>query len=158
MAYGIFRSDLMTATKDASKHVFFKIVTTAVENGNVLKIGNLVTGERNSYTYATPTATTALTSIAIISTPELMSNERKTNLNEFINEVGTTARAFMFEKGDVFSVTADALTGTDIAVGNIVELQAGTKLKVVTTLTSGSTKVGTVIAIEGNYYMIRVGD
>lgn len=161
MAYTIFRSDLMTATKDASKHVFFKIVTTAVENGNVLKIGKLVSGERNSYTYATPSANTALTSIAILTSPELMSDERKKNLNEFINEVGVTSRAFMLEKGDVFSVTAEGLTGTDIAVDDIVELQADTKLKVValaTGLTSGSTKVGTIVGIEGDYYRIRVGD
>jgi len=162
MAYTIFRSDLMTATKDASKHVFFKIVTADVENGNVLKIGKLVTGERNSYTYTTPAVNTPLTSIAILTTPELMADERKKNLNEFINEVGTTARAFMLEKGDVFSVTAAGLTNAaTIAVDDIVELAAGTKLKVVasaTGLTSGSTKVGTIIGIEGDYFRIRVGD
>ena len=162
MAYAIIRTDLMSAIKDASKHVFFKIVTTAVENGNVLKIGSLVTGERNTYTYATPAVTTPLTSIAIVTTPELMSDERKKNQNEFINAVGTVARAFMFEKGDVFSVTAEAVTNAaTIAVGDIVELAASTKLKIVasaTGLTSGSTKVGTVIGIEGDYFVIRVGD
>ena len=68
----------------------------------------------------------------------------------------------MFEKGDVFSVTAEAVTNAaTIAVGDIVELAASTKLKIVasaTGLTSGSTKVGTVIGIEGDYFVIRVGD
>lgn len=162
MAYAIIRTDLMSATKDASKHVFFKIATTAVENGNVLKIGSLVTGERNVYTYATPAVDTPLTAIAILTTPELMSDERKKNLNEFRNEVDTIARGFMVEKGDTFSVTTDAVTNAaTIAVGDIVELAASTKLKVVaaaTGLTSGSTKVGEVINIEGNYFVIRVCD
>jgi len=161
MAYAIFNSDLMTAITDASKHVFFKITGTGVQNGNVVKIDSLVSGERNVYTYATPEANTPLTSVAILTTPELMSDERKKNLNEFINEVGTVARGFMFEKGDVFSVTVDGLTGTDIAAGDIVELDASTKLKVVakaTGLTSGSTKVGTVIEVVGDVVRIRVGD
>ena len=161
MAYAIFNSDLMTAITDASKHVFFKITGSAVQNGNVVKIGTLVSGERNVYTYETPARDTALTAIAILTTPELMSDERKKNLNDFINDVDTIARGFMFEKGDVFSVTTDGLTGTDIAAGDIVELAASTQLKVVaalTGLTAGSTKVGTVIEVVGNVVRIRVGD
>lgn len=161
MAFAIFNSDLMTATTDASKHVFFKITSSAVQNGSVVKIGALVSGERNSYTYTAPIAATPITAIAILTSPELMSDERKKNLNEFTNEVGTTARGFMVEKGDVFSLTTDGLTGSEIAVGDIVELAAATKLKVVasaTGLTSGSTKVGTVIEVVSNVIRIRVGD
>lgn len=158
MAYAVINTDLMSATKDASKHVSFKIVSTAVENGNVLRIGSLADGERQVYQYSTPAVNTALTSIAILVTPELVADERKKALSDFRNEVGDIALGFMLEKGDVFTVTAEALTGSSIAVGNIVELQAGTKLKVVSSLTSGSTKVGSVIAIENGKYRIRVSD
>lgn len=158
MAYAVINTDSMSATKDASKHVCFKIVNTALENGSVVKIGSLVTGERQLYTYSTPQASTPLTSIAILVTPELVADERKKALSDFRNEVGDKALGFMLEKGDVFTITAEGLTGTSIAVGNVVELQANTKLKVVATATSGSTKVGSVIAIENGKYRIRVGD
>ena len=57
--------------------------------------------------------------------------------------------------GDIFSVSKEALDG-EAAVGSVVEAQAGTKLKVVKTATSGSTTVGKVMAIEGNYFVIEV--
>ena len=66
----------------------------------------------------------------------------------------------MLQSGDVFSVTADGLTATTPAVGNLVELQADTTLNIVATATSGSTQVGKIIAKEvvGNYtfYAIQV--
>jgi hypothetical protein len=158
MAYAVINTDSMSATKDASKHVHFRITNTALENGSVVKIGSLVTGERQLYTYSTPEVSTPLTSIAILVTPELVADERKKALSDFRNEVGDEALGFMLEKGDVFTITAEGLTGTSIAVGNVVELQADTKLKVVATATSGSTKVGSVIAIENGKYRIRVGD
>ena len=43
-----------------------------------------------------------------------------------------------------------------LAVGNIVEAQADTKAKVVATLTTDSTKIGTVYAIEGEWIVIEV--
>ena len=84
-----------------------------------------------------------------------MYDERKKNLNEFRNEAGEIARGYRLRSGNVYSVTAEALSGTP-AVGSIVELQAGTKGNVVSTLTAGSTKVGTIIAIEGSYVVIRI--
>ena len=93
-----------------------------------------------------------------------MYDERKRNLDEFINEAGKNCRGYHIHTGDIFSVTKDALIGAETpAVGDIVELAAGTKLKVVaaaTGATSGSTVVGKVIAIDVvgryTYYAIKV--
>ena len=64
-----------------------------------------------------------------------------------------------FRSGDIFSVTAEAVTpinGTAPAAAQLVELQASTKLKLVTEATSQSTQVGTVIGVEGDYIVIKV--
>jgi len=163
MAYAIIRTDLMSGTTDSALLVSVKYrpsgTDTAIENGNVVLVGSLISGEREVYAGGTPAANSALADIALIATPEVMVDERKKNLNEFRNEAGEISRGYYLKSKNVFSVTADGITpisGTAPAVGQIVELQADTKLKLVATLTSGSTKVGEVIAIEGSYIVIRV--
>lgn len=160
MAYAIVRTDLMSGTKQPADLVSIKYqvssVDTAIENGNVALVGALGTGEREVYLASAPAVDSALEDVVLVATPELNYDERLKNLNQFRNEAGEIARGYRLRSGNVFSVTAEALTATTPAVGNIVELQADTKLKVVSSLTSGSTKVGTVIAIEGDYIVIRV--
>lgn len=160
MAYAIVRTDLMSGTKQPADLVSIKYqvstVDTAIENGNVALVGALGTGEREVYLASAPAADSALEDVVLVATPELNYDERLKNLNQFRNEAGEIARGYRLRSGNVFSVTAEALTATSPAVGNIVELQADTKLKVVSSLTSNSTKVGSVIAIEGDYIVIRV--
>lgn len=160
MAYAIVRTDLMSGTKQPADLVSIKYqvssVDTAIENGNVALVGALGTGEREVYLASAPAVNSALEDVVLVATPELNYDERLKNLNQFRNEAGEIARGYRFRSGNVFSVTVEALTATTPAVGNIVELQADTKLKVVSSLTSGSTKVGIVIAIEGDYIVIRV--
>jgi len=91
-----------------------------------------------------------------------MYDERKRNLDEFINEAGRACRGYRLHKGDIFSVTKDALDGVAApAIGNVVELKAGTKLNVAASATAGSTQVGKIIAIDVvgryTYYVILVG-
>lgn len=174
MAYGVVRTDNMAGTDVRSMLVSIKyIVTTgsgssavdtetAIQNGNVLQVGPLIDGEREIYKGTAPAANTPIEQVVLIATPELMYDERKRNLDEFINEAGKPARGYRFHTGDIFSLTKDALDGKATpAVGDVVELKAGTKMNVAASLTSGSTKVGTIIAkdIVGRYtyYAIRVG-
>ncbi|MBR1525570.1 MAG: hypothetical protein IJ640_02805 [Prevotella sp.] len=142
-------------------------VETAIENGNVLKVGALMGDATNGYEReifagAAPAANDALSDIVLIATPEVMYDERKRNLDEFINEAGKPCRGYRLHKGDIFSVTKDALDGVAApAIGNIVELKAGTKLNVAASATSGSTVVGKIIAVDVvgryTYYAILVG-
>jgi hypothetical protein len=163
MAYAIVRTDRMEGTVNPNALISCKYLpsatATAIENGNVVLVGGLVSGEREVFTATTPAANSSLSKIALIATPEVVADERKKNLNEFRNEAGKIARGYMLRSGDIFSVTAEAVTpisGTAPAVDQVVELDASTKLKLTATLTSGSTQVGTVIAIEGNYIVIKV--
>ncbi len=163
--YGKVRLDLMHGTSNPADLASVKYqvsgTDTAIENGNVVVVGGLITGEREVYAATAPTATSAKGTIALIATPELIYDQSThKNVNEFRNEAGEIARAYRLVTGDVFAITIEAVAGrADIAsvvVGDIVELKAGTKLNVVATLTSDSTQIGTVIAKEGDYVVIRV--
>lgn len=171
MAYGVVRTDNMFGTDVRAGLVSIKYIVnnveTAIENGNVLKVGALMGDATNGYEReifagAAPAANDALSDIVLIATPEVMYDERKRNLDEFINEAGKPCRGYRLHKGDIFSVTKDALDGVAApAIGNVVELKAGTKLNVAASATSGSTVVGKIIAIDVvgryTYYAILVG-
>ena len=168
MAYAVVRTDNMFGTDVRAGLVSIKYMgangttPTAIQNGNVLKVGALMSGEREIFVGAAPAANDDLKDIVLVATPEVMYDERKRNLDEFINEAGRACRGYRLHKGDIFSVTKDALDGVAApAIGNVVELKAGTKLNVAASATSGSTQVGKIIAIDVvgryTYYVILVG-
>ena len=164
--HGVIRTDRMYGTDVGANLVSVKYMgagttETAIDNGCVVALDGLMAGQREIYKGITPAANTALGKIALIATPEVMYDERKKNLEDYENEAGVTCRGYILHSNDIFSVTAEALdAAAEIAVGNIVEVQAGVKLKVVASATSGSTAVGKVIAIEKagryTYYVIQV--
>ena len=167
MAYAVVRTDAMAGTDVRGQLVSVKYMgangatPTAIENGNVLKIGALMTGEREIYIGGAVAANDKIDDVVLIASPEVVYDERKRNLDDFVNEAGKACRGYHIHSGDTFSVTAEALSGTGTpAVGNIVELAAGTKLAFVASATAGSTKVGRIIAVDVvgryTYYAIKV--
>lgn len=167
MAYGIVRTDNMYGTDVRAGLVSVQYMgdngstPTEIENGSVLKIDALISGEREVYVGGKVAADTAIGDVVLVASPEVMYDERKRNLDEFINEAGKDCRGYRLHSGDIFSVTKEALIGESApAVGNIVELAAGTKLNVATSATGGSTVVGKIIAIDATsrytYYVIKV--
>ncbi len=167
MAYGIVRTDNMYGTDVRAGLVSVQYMgdngstPTKIENGSVLKIDALISGEREVYVGGKVAADTAIGDVVLVASPEVMYDERKRNLDEFINEAGKDCRGYRLHSGDIFSVTKEALIGESApAVGNIVELAAGTKLNVATSATGGSTVVGKIIAIDATsrytYYVIKV--
>jgi hypothetical protein len=160
MAYCVVTRERMQTEFDGSKRLSAKYLpsgtATAIENGNVVVIGSLVSGEREVYSATTPTATTALSAIGLVTTPEVVADERKKNLDEFRNEAGEVITVDKLFAGDVFSLTAEGFDGAP-AIDKIVELKAGTKLNAVATLTGGSTKVGTIIDFVNGKYAVQVG-
>lgn len=165
MAYAVVRTDKMIGTDVRSELVSVRYqpgdTFTEIENGNVVKLGSLEKGSREIYKGLTPTATDKINDIVLVASPEVMYDERKRNLDEFINEEKSIARGYRLHEHDIFSVTKEALDGvTSPAIGNVVELKAGTKLNVATAATSGSTQVGEIIDINivgrYTYYVIEV--
>lgn len=164
--YGVVRLDNMSGTTDGtllrSVRFYDGDKEAAIENGRVVLIGDLLDGQREVRKATAPAATSPLNHIGLVAAPELMYDERKRNLTEFINEAGENVRVYIPHVRDIFSVTAEALdAAAAIAKGNLVELQAGTKLKVVATATDNSTQVGKIVDIETvgslTYYVIEVG-
>jgi hypothetical protein len=163
MAYAMVRLDRMHGTDNAGDIVSLRYspsgTDTVIENGNVVLLGALDTSNREVYVAGTPARDSALAKIALVASPEIVADERYKSLSDFRNAAGAIARGFMLRSGDIFSVTAEAVTeisGTAPAVDQVVELQAGTKLKLTASLTSGSTQVGSVYAIEGDWIVVRV--
>lgn len=168
--HAVVRTDLMFGTDVRSGLVSIKYMgsggstPTNIDNGNVLKVGALMDGEREIYVGGDVTAKDKLTDIVLIASVEVMYDERKKNLDEFVNEAGKVCRGYRLHHGDVFSLTKEALAGAATPKkGDIVELAAGTKLNVVdsgTGLTEGSTAVGKIVAVEPagryTYYAIMV--
>lgn len=166
--YAVVRTDLMAGTelgpKLASVRYFDeKGETAAIENGCVLKLEALLEGEREVRKGVAPAADTSIKDIVLIATPEVMYDERKKNLDEFINEAGANCRGYRLHEHDMFSVTAKGLNiaeGASPEVGWAVELMAGTKLNLVASATAGSTQIGKLHAIEKagryTYYVVEV--
>lgn len=157
MAYGVVRTDNMSGTTLGKDLVSVKYEASgapaAIENGAVVLIGDYIDGEVRKAT--TPAANSPITSVALIASEEIVKSKAQNALDEFINEAGAVARGYRFRTGDFFSLKAAAIDGT-AAKGSIIELQAGTKLKAVASGTSGSTKIGTVVLVEGEWFVIEV--
>lgn len=175
--HAVVRTDLVHGSDVRAELMSVKFVNSEgvaaeIENGNVVCVGGLMAGEREIFTATAPAADTAINKIALIASVEVMYDERKKNLDEFINEAGKACRAYRLHSGMIFSVTKEALDGAATpAVGDIVELKAGTKLNVkgatvsgdTTTppaATSGSTVIGEIIEVQVTsrytYYAIKV--
>lgn len=167
-------TDLMSAPYDFSRMRSFKYgeynATTKtlkqldIDNGNVVRL-QLPMIDRDLWTAVKPAANTPLEEIALVTTVELPYDERdKDNLWKWFNsaEFEEAATGMLLRPGNIFSVTLECLTYTgNVEPGQIVELQADTKLKIVKTATSGSTRVGEVLDLnirrEGTYVGIKVG-
>ena len=163
MAKAMIRLDNVQFTHDGSviksaKYMGSGSTGTAIENGNVVAIDGLVDGEREVHKAVTPAAKS--TYFGVVCTPEVEYSETGYHgLDTFENEADSVIRVGILSKGDIFSVTAEALDKKP-AVGKLVELQAGTKGKVVDSATTSSTQVGKVIAVETSgrftWYVIEV--
>jgi hypothetical protein len=131
---------------------------TAIDNGHVLKITELLEGERELYAAVDVAADDDLAKVVLVATPELM-YEGKRSLAAYTNEEGKNLRCYHLYDGDTFSVTKDAIDG-EAKAGSVIELAAGTKLKVSSGEAAG-TAVGKVIAIDLvsglEFVVIKVG-
>ena len=166
--YSVVRTDNMMGTTvntylDSVRFYDANNKEAAIENGNVVVVGDLMAGERELHKAVAPTAAAELKKIGLVANPEVIYDERKRGLDQYINEAGKNVRIYYLHSGDEFGVTIEGLnvaSGYTIKPGDAVELMAGTKLKVVATATSGSTQVGKIIAIEKagryTYYVVRV--
>lgn len=138
MAYGVFRSDSLKATKAGNiKSGRFYVTTTPtqIENGNIVKLDSLISGQRDLWKVVAPGAITA-GNLYIVGTPEVIYDESLKStgaLENFKNAAGANITLIPLEVGDTFSISDDCITPINDddgipAVGSFVTPSAtGTK-------------------------------
>jgi len=126
---GVFIAENMMSTKVGSL-LRSATQSTAIENGSIVKLGDLVTGEADLYQAG---AITAVTDTAyFVDGVELIADEQLTKgLDDFENPANKPFRVRKPMVGDRFSVSESmitALANDEVVVDNIAEIAAGNKL------------------------------
>lgn len=167
MAYCVVRTDLMHGTHAPEDMVSLRFYDGAdvaeVENGVIAKItelephtvGTNTIYEREIWKGVAASSSDDLADCVLIATPEVMYDERKRSLDEFINEAGVAARGYRLRDRNMFSLTAEGFVGgTAPTLGAAVGVGAGGKLDA-----SGS-GFGTCVHIEDvgskKFYAIQI--
>ena len=172
MSYCVIRTDLMSGTKQPADLVSLRFCTATttgsgasavtkytpaeVENGVVVKLIGYEEGQREVMTAVAASSSDDLNECAIVAGVELMYDERKKGLDEYINEAGKATRGYIPRSRNLFSVTKEGFVGGTVpVVGDTIGIGTGGKLD-----KSGS-GFGECVAIEtvGRYifYTIRIG-
>ena len=162
MAYTVFRSDLLSGTDVAADLVSCRVYDAegkaiAVENGTIVELQGYEEGEREVMKAVLATASSKLSDCAIIGTVEVMYDERKKNLDEFINEAGSICRGYIPRSRNMYSVTKEGFVGGSVAEkGAEVGIGEGGKID------AAGTGLGTIMAVEMagryTYYVVKIGN
>lgn len=166
MAKCVVRTDNLQATFDGSKLVTFRYnngtdYSDALQNGRIVVLDGLISGEKEIWKGVKPTANDKTAAgIVLVAGVELMYDEHKHNLDEFENAAGADIRGYVLQKGDVFAVTADAFTSSEVPdlTTNKYLVTAGTGL--IARASANTNAFAQLIAIEAEggytYYVLKV--
>lgn len=158
--YTVFRSDLLSGTDVAADLVSLRVYKSnepiEVENGTIVELKGYEEGQREVMKAELATSASKLSDCAIVGTPEVMYDERKKNLDEFVNEKGAIARGYIPRSRNMFSVTKEGFVGgTAPSVGDTIGIGEGGKLE------KSGTGFGKCVAVEPTgrytYYVIQIG-
>lgn len=160
MAYTVIRTDLMSGTKQPADLVSFRFYdgegeVAEVENGVIVKLEGYEDGEREVMKAVAASASDDLNDCAIAAGVEVMYDERKKNLDEYINDAGKIVRGYIPRSRNIFSVTKEGFVGGTVpTVGADVGIGAGGKID------AAGTGLGTCVHIEVagryTYYAIKI--
>lgn len=162
MSYCVFRSDLLSGTDVAADLVSCRVYDTegntiAVENGTIVELKGYEDGEREVMKAVLASSTSKLSDCVVIGTEEVMYDERKKNLDEFVNEAGSICRGYVLRSRNMYSVTKDGFVGGVVATkGAEVGIGTGGKID------AAGTGLGTIMAVEVagryTYYVVKIGN
>ena len=127
----------------------------AVENGTIVELQGYEDGQREVMKAVLATSASKIEDCAIVATEEVMYDERKKNLDEFINEAGPIARGYIPRSRNMYSITKDGFVGGTVpAKGDEVGIGADGKVD------AAGTGYGTIMAVEiagrYTYYVIKI--
>lgn len=161
MAYTVIRTDLLSGTDVAADLVSLRVYDSGdkqipVENGAIVELKGYEEGQREVMKAVLATADSKVEDCAIVASEEVMYDERKKNLDEFVNEAGAICRGYIPRSRNIYSITKEGFVGATAPteVGAEVGLGADGKLD------AAGTGYGTVMAIEiagrYTYYVIKI--
>ena len=160
MAYTVIRTDLMSGTKQSADLVSVRFYdaerkAAEVENGVIVKLEGYEDGQREVMKAVAAKAGDDLNECAVVAGVEVMYDERKKNLDEFINEAGKATRGYIPRSRNEFSVTKEGFVGGSVpTVGAEVGIGTGGKID------ASGRGLGTCVAIENagryTYYTIKI--
>lgn len=162
MAYACVRTDNMSGTTIGKDLVSLKYFDgedkeAAIENGSVVLVGAYLDGQREVRKATAVAKNSKLSEVALIAHEEVDKTKAHNTLKEYINIAGLNVRGYRLPSKDCFSLTKEAFTADSVlAKDSVVELAAGTKFKAVASATDGSTTVGKIVAVEGEWYVVEV--
>ena len=150
--YAVITREAMASEYDGTKRKSAKFYNSSapaeIENGMVVKIAGTIPGEREVLKVVAPEGSEDVADLWIVTTPEVDADERKKNLSDFVNKAGQIITIDKLMPNDIFSLTAEGLTGTAVAGHNVGLASAGGVKLVVDAATSGmGTVIGTVLDI-----------
>ena len=150
--YTVITREAMASEYDGTKRKSAKFYNGSspaeIENGMVVKIAGTIPGEREVLKVVAPEGNEDVADLWIVTTPEVVADERKKNISDFVNEAGQIITIDKLMPNDIFSLTAEGLTGTAGAGHNVGLASAGGVKLVVDAATSGmGTVIGTVLDI-----------
>jgi len=148
------RTDNMSGTVFGHDLVTLRFAAD-IDNGNILAVGEHEDNQREVREGLVPAAATPIAKLVLVASEEVNKEKKWNSLSEFTNKAGELIRGYRLRPG-VFSITKEALhdDSDDAEVGKIASVASSTKIKLADTV--GGTKVGTVIAIEGQWIVIEI--
>ena len=116
MAFCVIRTDLMSGTKQPADLVSLRFYNAEgeaaeVENGVIVKLEGYEDGEREVMKAVAAAAGADLNECAIVAGVEVMYDERKKNLEDYINEAKKAVRGYIPRSRNLFSVTKEGFVG-----------------------------------------------
>lgn len=160
MSYCVIRTDLMSGTKNPADLVSLRFYNAEgkqaeVENGVIVALQGYEDGEREVMKAVAASAGSDLNECAIVAGVEVMYDERKKNLDEYINEAGKAVRGYIPRSRNMFAVTKDGFVGGTVpAKGAEVGIGTGGKID------AAGTGLGKCVDIEVagryTYYVIKI--
>jgi hypothetical protein len=136
--------------------------SSAMENGSLINIGALETGESELCAVSVPaTATLASARVALVATDEVMyqrynSDGTIADKGDFVNAANAVSKAYDLEVGDRFTITDDGFTGTAV-VGKYL-IPADGVLTGAISDTIGSTRFSAIVEKVGITSLTYDGD
>lgn len=159
--YCVIRTDLMSGTKQPADLVSLRFYgadgnPAEVENGVIVELKGYEDGQREVMKAVAATASSDLNDCAVVAGVEVMYDERKKNLDEYINEAGKAVRGYIPRSRNLFAVTKEGFVNGNVpTVGAKVAVGADGKLE------SGKAGFGECVHIETagryTYYTIEIG-